>query len=86
MNFTRPFDRSDILSLAQTKQTFRDINCHYRLYKKVTEVKEMEGREYVTIESWYENGMHPSTQMPMEDAVRYLNTAVGLEFLPIYTY
>ena len=28
MNFTRPFDRSDILALAQTKQPFRDSTCH----------------------------------------------------------
>ena len=84
MNFTRPFDREDILSLSQTKQPFRDSSCYYRRYKRVAGVQEIDGREYVTIESWYGNGMRPGTQMTMADAVRYLNEAPGLEFLPIY--
>ena len=84
MYFERPFCREDILSLAQTKQPFRDLNCFYRRYKQVVKVTERAGVEYVVIASVYENGMRPETEITMADAVRYLNTAPRLEFLPIY--
>jgi len=83
MNFTRPFDRSDILSLAQTKQPFRDSTCHCGECRRVQSVKIIDGREYVTISREYNNGMKPGTQMTMEDAVHHLNTTY-LEFFPVY--
>ena len=84
MYFERPFCREDIVSLAQTKQPFRDLNCYYRQYKQVTQIKERGGIEYVSVASVYGNGMRPETEMTMTDAVNYLNTAPGLEFLPFY--
>lgn len=83
--FTKPYGRDIVVALAQTKQPFRDVNCYYRRYKRVEGIKERGGIEYVNIESVYENGMRPSTEMTMADAIAYFNNAVGLEFLPIYT-
>lgn len=86
MYFEKPYCEEDIRSLCQTRQPFRDANCFYRKYRKVVEIKERGGVEYVVIENFYGNGMHPATEMTMADAVRYLNNLPGLEFLPIYYY
>lgn len=83
---SRPFTRADVEALALTKQPFRDLNCRRNTYKQVTEIKERGGIWYVSIAHVFANGMKPETNMLLEDAVNYLNTAPRLEFLPVNYY